>query len=281
VNDAFLSEQITHTIRGLTDVFSHLSSARLRKRLARTRLTLRTPFPMLLDKVGLMRRPYTVSWHNGVRVELRPGVHGERYVFYEVFMKSAYFSLGQHLRPGDTVIDVGANVGFFSIQAASLVGPAGSVIALEPQPDTFAQLQRNIAVSGMRNIRARQVAVTDQKGAGRLFFGDTPIYSSLFPSVDDQPRDARSQEVITTTLADIMRDEGVDRCHYLKLDCEGGEYAICRSLSPELARSIDQITMEVHQIPGQDPSDLKRSLTGAGFRFRAQDKLFSFDRRLL
>ena len=61
---------------------------------------------------------------------------------------------------------------------------------------------------------------------------------------------------------------------------EGGEYAICGSLSPELAKRIDQITMEVHQIPGKDPSELKRSLTGAGFRFRAQDKLYSFDRRM-
>jgi FkbM family methyltransferase len=259
-------------------VFRHLVSARLRKRLARTRLILRTPVPMVLDRVGLMRRPYTVSWREGVRVQLRPGVPGERYIFYEVFMKSAYFSAGQQLRPGDTVIDIGANVGFFSIQAASLVGPTGIVIALEPQPETYAQLLRNIAISNMPNIRARQLAVTDHEGAGLLFFGDTPGYSSLFPSVDDQPRDAHSQQVRTTTLAAIMRDEGLDRCQYLKVDCEGGEYAICESLSADLARQIDQVTMEVHQVPGRHPSELERSLTAVGLQLRNRDKLYSFSR---
>ena len=255
-----------------------LSSHGLQARLARTRLFLQTPFPIVLDKVGLMRRPYTVSWGKDITVEMRPGVHGERYVFYEVFMKSCYFKADQVLRPGDAVIDVGANVGFFSIQAAARVGPTGSVVAFEPHPATFAQLQRNIAASGMRNIRARQAAVTDQSGSAVLFFGDTPSYSSLFRSVDAQPRDASSVEVQTTTLADIMRAEGIDRCHYLKMDCEGGEYAICESLSADVARRIDQITLEVHRVPGRDLSRLEHSLASLGFQLHNHDKLLTFIR---
>ncbi len=253
-------------------------SRRLTKALARARLLVRTPVPVLMDKLGLMRRPYTVSLGKDITVELRPGVHGERYVFYEVFMKSAYFSAGQVLRPGDSVIDVGANVGFFSIQAAARVGPTGSVLAFEPQPETFAQLQRNIAASGMRNIRPRQAAVTAQSGSAVLFFGDTPIYSSLFRSVDAQSRDASSLEVPTTTIGDIMRDEGLARCHYLKMDCEGGEYAICESLSADVAARIDQITMEVHRVAGHDVSSIERSLSNLGFQLSRQDKLFSFTR---
>jgi FkbM family methyltransferase len=213
-----------------------------------------------------------------IRVELRPGVHGERYVFYEVVLKSAYFGAGQVLRPGDSVIDIGANVGFFSIQAAARVGPTGSVVAFEPQPETFAQLQRNIAASGLRNIRARQAAVTDQSGTALLFVGDTPIYSSLFRSVDTEPRDASFLEVPTTTIGDIMREESLVRCHYLKMDCEGGEYAICESLSADVAARIDQITMEVHRVPGHDVANLERSLTNLGYRLRTQDKLFTFTR---
>jgi FkbM family methyltransferase len=196
-------------------------------------------------------------------------------------MKSSYFSAGQVLRPGDTVIDVGANVGFFSIQAAARVGPTGSVVAFEPHPETFAQLQRNVAASGMRNIRARQAAVTSRSGSAVLFFGDTPIYSSLFRSVDAQPRDASSVEVPTTTLADIMRDEDMEHCQYLKMDCEGGEYAICESLSPEVAGRIAQITLELHSVPGRDPSTLERSLANLGFQLHRQVKLCTFTRPTL
>jgi FkbM family methyltransferase len=254
-------------------------SHRLTRALARAGLLARTPVPILMDRLGLMRRPYKVAVDRDITVELRPGVHGERYVYYEVFMKSVYFAAGQVLRPGDAVIDVGANVGFFAIQAAARVGPTGSVVAFEPQPDTFAQLQRNIAASGMRNIRARQAAVTGQTGSAVLFFGDTPIYSSLFRSVDTQSRDASSVEVPTTAIEDIMREEGLARCHYLKMDCEGGEYAICRSLSVDVAARIDQITMEVHRVPGHDVASLERSLTDLGYRVHRQDKLFSFTRR--
>lgn len=250
----------------------------LQSLVARARLMRRTPFPLVLDKLGLMRRPYRVSARKGLVVELRPGVRGERYVFYEVFMKSTYLSAGQTICPGDTVIDVGANVGFFSILAASLVGPTGLVVAIEPQPDTFAQLQRNIEVSGMRNIRARQVAVAASKGTCSLFFGDVPIFSSLFSSVDGKPNEFRSQEVLTTTLEDIVKEEAIARCHYLKLDCEGAEYAIVDFLSPELAERIDQITMEVHRIPGREPSELNRRLSEAGFRARVCGKVSSYGR---
>lgn len=244
---------------------------------ARARLLSRTPFPMVLDKMGLMRRPYRVSARKGLKVELRPGVVGERYIYYEVFMKSTYLSAGQVIRPGDTVIDIGANVGFFSILAASLVGPSGTVVAFEPRSETFAQLQRNVAVSGMKNIRARQMAVAGSRGRSLLFVGDDPGISSLFKSVDGKSQ-SQSEEVATTTVADIMKDEGLAHCNYLKVDCEGGEYAILETLPADLATRIDQITMEIHHIPGRDASELDRRLDDLGFRAQARGKLSSYRR---
>jgi FkbM family methyltransferase len=247
---------------------------------ARARVMRRTPFPMVLDKLGLMRHPYKVSARKGLTVELRPGVRGERYVFYEVFMKSCYLSAGQRIRPGDTVIDIGANVGFFSILAASLVGPTGSVIAIEPHPETFAQLQRNVEVSGMKNIRARQAAVAETKGTCSLFFGDIPTYSSLFSTVDGNPPELQSREVATTTLEDVMKEESLVRCNYLKVDCEGAEYAILESISPEVAQRIDQITMEIHHIPGHETSELDRRLSDLGFLAQTRGKLSSYVRKV-
>ena len=245
---------------------------------AQVRMIHRAPFPLVLDKLGLMRRPYRVSARKGLKVELRPGVVGERYIFYEVFMKSSYLAAGQTIRPGDTVIDIGANVGFFSILAASLVGPTGSVICFEPRAETFAQLQRNVAVSGMKNIRARQMAVAGSQGRSRLFHSDSPGMSSLFMTVDGKPADSPSEEVVMTTLPDIVRDEGIKHCHYLKLDCEGAEYAILDSLSPDMARCIDQITMEIHRIPGRDPAELDHRLADLGFSAQSRGKLSSYRR---
>ena len=56
-----------------------------------------------------------------------------------------------------------------------------------------------------------------------------------------------------------MAKEGVERCHYLKLDCEGAEYDIVGSLSFEVAECIEQITMEIHEVPGASPDAHCRS----------------------
>src|SRR6185312_15602233 len=57
------------------------------------------------------------------------------------------------LQPGDTFIDIGANIGYFSLMAAKLVGPAGQVYAIEPWPPTLKILRHNIQLNGFRNIQ--------------------------------------------------------------------------------------------------------------------------------
>ena len=63
-----------------------------------------------------------------------------------------------NLRPGDTVIDVGANVGYYTLLAARKVGPRGKVVAFEPDPESFSFLKRNVKANGFTNV------VLEQKG---------------------------------------------------------------------------------------------------------------------
>ena len=66
------------------------------------------------------------------------------------------------LRPGGVFIDVGANIGYYSMLASRLVGPSGSVVAIEPSPTNFSELKRNIALNHALNIRAIDMAVGDE-----------------------------------------------------------------------------------------------------------------------
>ena len=69
-----------------------------------------------------------------------------------------------YLRPGETVIDVGANQGMMAMTAAIAVGPGGQVFAMEPHPGTFRLMQNNLRMNGVTNVFARNVAVGSFQG---------------------------------------------------------------------------------------------------------------------
>src|SRR5205807_5464610 len=79
--------------------------------------------------------------------------------------------LARTLRPGDVFVDVGANIGYFSVLAAGLVGPAGAVVAVEPSPTAFGMLVANLARNDAANARAVNLAAADRHAAVDVYRG--------------------------------------------------------------------------------------------------------------
>jgi len=107
----------------------------------------RTPLRLTLDTLRLESAPFVAVTSDSIKVELRPGA-GESFTLYENLIRRDYLAYGICLGPGATVVDIGANLGTFTVLAASIVGPAGRVIAFEPESATFARLQANVALNG-------------------------------------------------------------------------------------------------------------------------------------
>jgi FkbM family methyltransferase len=233
------------------------------RQLVETVRSVRNPIPLLLDGRP-SGRPYTVRTWDGLVCELRPG-RGDRRGFYETVIRGDYLSQGQRLGPGDTVIDIGANVGCFTLLAAARVGASGRVIAIEPEPETYGQLVRNVTRSGYRNIVTRRHAVGARAGTAQLHVAGIALYSSLCDSVDGRKAAGAGEPVSVVTLGQVMVEASVERCHYLKMDCEGSEHEILRSLDAETAARLDAITLEPHDVPGSDVGYLARRLRALGF----------------
>jgi len=82
--------------------------------------------------------------------------------------------LTKFLGPGKTMIDVGANIGIFTVVAARRVGEQGTVVAFEPTESTFEMLERNLALNQFRNVKPMRMALSDQAGKMRLYLsGDS------------------------------------------------------------------------------------------------------------
>ncbi len=153
-------------------------------------------------------------------------------------------ALAELLRPGDLVLDVGANVGFLTVIAARLVGPAGRVVAFEPVPANARQVRRNARLNRLANIDVEELAVGDRTGRARLvlarFAGGAALEEAGAP-----PDDRGVLEVAITTLDDWLAARGRPSPALVKIDVEGGEPAVLRGLVGTLARARPVLLVEV------------------------------------
>lgn len=133
------------------------------------------------------------------------------------------------LRPGDTFIDCGANVGYFSVQAGALVGAGGKVVAIEANPQTFKLLERNLQAN--RFGISIHCALTSQAGEVELLVPEDggDVYSSLSGGGLLKGQVCHSFKVEGRTLDDVLGALRLLAVHVVKIDIEGGELDVLRS----------------------------------------------------
>ena len=163
----------------------------------------------------------------------------------EIWIRRSYLPAGWGDVPRPTVIDVGANVGVFSVWAATQLG-AGHVIAVEPSPSTAALLLQNLARNGVSDSCVLQVALGAARSRKILYRRGPAVMDTLFER-DSYGSDFRpGPSVPVVTLDDLFAMFVVEHCDLLKLDCEGSEYDILFAASPATLGKIDHIVAEYH-----------------------------------
>jgi FkbM family methyltransferase len=181
-------------------------------------------------------------------------------------------ALRASLPPGGTFVDVGANWGYFSLVAAHAVGPAGRVVALEPDPRMHAELAANLARNGIRNVNALAVAASDRAGEATLAgYAEADRNRGVSSLVAAPAGDAPSFAVRTAPLDDLLDEQGIDAVDLVKVDVEGAEELVVRGMARGLADGrYHRVLVELH--PGQHPDPARlgetmyRMMNGAGYR---------------
>lgn len=142
---------------------------------------------------------------------------------YEGFEIDEMKFLQSTLNEGDIFIDIGANVGLFSLLASKKVGNTGKVIAFEPTPLTYSRLQENIILNEFKNIQARQLALSDTKGEMKFYISNNgyDAWNSLAPSHDNKLQE--SINVPVSTLDSELQDVDKTKVSLVKIDVEGWE----------------------------------------------------------
>jgi FkbM family methyltransferase len=197
---------------------------------------------------------------NGLRIDAAPSSHLMG-LYKEIWYRDGYRLRAAPLRPSATVIDIGANIGMFALYVAT-EGQAARVCCYEPFPESFALLRRNGEQNHLDAIQPFQFAVAGARGQRRMQVGACYGWNTLFGSSGDG-----SIAVECVTLADVFERQQIERCHFLKLDCEGSEYEILLQAPAAVLARVERVALEYHDhVTPHRHGELVQCLRDAGFQ---------------
>ena len=206
----------------------------------------------------------------------------------QAWYREEFARLVPHVRPGDTVVDVGSNLGFMTTVFHRLCAPDGRVVSFEPSGRSFRKLQRVIALNGLGRAEAIHAGCGAVTRTGTLHHaGPSSGTASLLP-IADEPHGEGDEEVRLVRLDDFVAERDL-RVHLLKIDTGGHEAAVLAGargllvrdhpavyvdLSQEWAASSRQavrLLRDLGYAPDREP-DLSRAHTGDNFLFTHPDR---------
>lgn len=167
------------------------------------------------------------------------------------------------LRPGDVVLDVGANLGVVSAYAARLVGPQGRVHAFEPQPELVRLMERSMRLNDYAQVTVHEMALSDHDGVAPLYGATARRESASLHG-----RGSTIGEVQVRDASAVLHSLDLGPIRLLKLDVEGHEEAVLRGAQPYLRRNTPEVVLfESHGDSPFRSRPVVRLLGELGFEF--------------
>src|SRR5258706_2955772 len=176
---------------------------------------------------------------------LLPDMIQRKIAYFGVWEPNLTAYIKRSLGPGDVIADVGANIGYYSLLGAALVGKNGRVIAIEASPIIFKALSENLAVNSAQNVRAINNAASYETG-------EMPVFMAPSDNIGRSSTIPVEGNVLTGTipakpLHEILTRDEMSRCRLIKIDIEGAEPPVVRSILENIAlySSNCEIAVEV------------------------------------
>lgn len=167
------------------------------------------------------------------------------------------------VRPGDTVVDAGANWGVHALYLARLVGSSGSVHAFEPHPQVGEELRWHIDRNGLKQVTVHTCGLLDQQAEIPFILGDNSKTSHVARQ-GEQAAQGRMVSVPCQTLDTFVETHGLQALRLIKIDVEGAEGKLLKGAAQTISRFRPHIVVELHS-PEQD-LEVARTLTEWGYK---------------
>lgn len=155
-------------------------------------------------------------------------------------------AMTEFLRPGMTVYDIGANVGFHACIASRLVGDSGHVVCFEPVPQNAAWLRHNAELNAFRQMVIREEALGAKDGTATFILSEKSTFGTLAGSGMPIAEKTGEIQVRVRTLDDLMAEKKLPPPDWIKMDVEGGEVGVIEGARKTLLASRPLMLVELH-----------------------------------
>jgi FkbM family methyltransferase len=232
----------------------------------------------LLRAILFHQKRITVRLKSGQRLRIRINDPLGREILRDESFESAIRDrMLREVLQGMVVLDVGANIGYYTVQFARISGPTGRVIAFEPNPVMVAELKSNIELNDLSNVQVEQVALFNCNGEANLHcpLPGREACGTLFPIQTFELKDLI--KVKTRTLDDFLKEAGWRFVDFMKVDVEGAERSVFQGASETLrGERKPVIFFECAEVAcrslGYRVSDVLGDLAVYGYRFEQVDQ---------
>jgi FkbM family methyltransferase len=172
-------------------------------------------------------------------VRMRDWLIGAPIAVHQVYEANVSTELHKILAPGMVCVDIGANIGFFTMLCASRVGGTGKVIAFEPNPENVELIHRSIDANGFRHVTVHQVAVADREDEFHLDWHVNTMHSNTAVQAASSPTSMRTDSGEAVKVRSVVIDhvlENESRVDVVKIDVDGWEARVLRGMATLVER---------------------------------------------
>jgi len=195
--------------------------------------------------LSITDKTYKKKLPEGFYMLLTPSEHIQQQLFwYGYYEKTLGDLVKKILQPGDVFLDIGANIGYFSLLAANKE-PTSKIISFEPVENLFQKLEKNISINNIRNITGLQVAIGEINEEKELFISAP---DNLGMSSFQQPENysGRKEKIRVINIDHWFKTARLSRVDLIKLDIEGSELAALKGMREVLQNFKPMVIVEIN-----------------------------------
>ncbi|MDA4125984.1 MAG: FkbM family methyltransferase [Thaumarchaeota archaeon] len=148
--------------------------------------------------------------------------------------------------PGDIILDVGANIGIFTLKASKQVGALGKVVSFEPAPNNYSVLDHNVKRNHLTNVKTFPYAISDKEEGSRPFRVYSDHLKNSFFEREDGGKMTSCVRVTIATIDSMVASLNLDHVNFIKIDVEGADAEVIRGAKNTLDHFHPAIAMECH-----------------------------------
>lgn len=195
--------------------------------------TLNPPYPYYPEGKTIVRKLLGFP----VKLKFRTNTVIGRYLYYRrMYEEGVILRLSKLIKTGMTFIDIGANIGLYSVIVAYLVGKEGKVIAVEPQSDLCDLFQENMRINNLTNVILKPIALGAHSGKGEIFqVSATNVGAATLKIKNTEDYFGTPVKVSVQSLDQVLKELNISAVHGLKIDTEGAELEILKGFRHWLA----------------------------------------------